>query len=299
MAVARWLWGRFQPLALFAAAGGLACALWAQREAVGAVPWEIARTPFAVAVVVFACGPLLAATGYWLLLRDLTHSTSYAGCVRMWTRSFVARYVPSGVLTVALRVRARGEAGASAAQVLSATVFEQVAATLGGALAALAAFALAHEMPPLAVPAILAMAVAAAFVLRSRRLARRFPALEPVGAGAVTGAALLAAVSWTSAGTAAWVLLAALAPGSPEPFFLVGAYAFAWLVGFLVPIAPSGLGVREAMLIALLAPQFGAAHATVFAVVLRFANVLGDVLAAAAVEVGYAFARPRQGLRDV
>jgi glycosyltransferase 2 family protein len=291
-AIGRWLWRWFRPLAFAAAALALCYALWAQREAVSAVPWQLSWLAFAVAAAAFACGPVLGATGYWLLLRDLTHRAPYVASVRTWTRSFVARYVPSGALTVAVRVRARGDAAASTAQVLSATAFEQLAATLGGAAVATAAFLLAHVAPPLAAPAILAGAVAVALALRSGFVGRRLPRLEPVRGRALAGAALLAAVSWLSAGTAAWVLVAAITPGAPEPFFLVAAYAFAWLVGFLVVLAPGGLGVREATLIALLAPEFGLARATVIAVVLRFANIVGDLVAAGAVELGASLLGP-------
>jgi len=108
--------------------------------------------------------------------------------------------------------------------------------------------------------------------------------LELVRGRILAAAALLAAASWAITGTAAWILIAALTPSPPDPFFLIGAYAFAWLVGFLVVFAPSGLGVREATLIVLLAPHLGAGPATVLAVVLRFANIVGDVVAAGAVE---------------
>jgi uncharacterized membrane protein YbhN (UPF0104 family) len=281
------LWRWFRPLALCAAALGLGVALWAQRDGIQAFPWTISGAAFAMAVVAFAFGPLLGATAYWLLLRDLACGAAYVPAVQAWTRSFIARYVPSGALTVAVRLRARG--AASTAQVLSATAFEQLAATLGGAAAATGSFVLARTAPPLAAPAILVCAAGLAIALRSRCVERRFPRLELVRGRVLAGAALLAATSWIAAGTAAWFLVGALTPVDAEPFFLVGAYAFAWLLGFLVMIAPGGLGVREATLIAMLTPQFGAAPATVFAVVLRLANIVGDVLAAAAVEVAALF----------
>ena len=56
--------------------------------------------------------------------------------------------------------------------------------------------------------------------------------------------------------------------GRADPGFsyLLGAYTFAWLAGFVVPFAPSGLGVREATLIALVAPVVGVAPATALTV---------------------------------
>jgi len=213
--------------------------------------------------------------------------------MRAWSRSFLARYVPSGALTVAVRVRARGDLSASSAQVLSATAFEQLAGALGGAAAATLAFLFARTQPPLAALVTLLGALTLAVALRpavfarwAQRLplARRLPPLELVRGRILAAAALVAAASWAITGTAAWILIAALTPSPPDPFFLIGVYAFAWLVGFLVVFAPSGLGVREATLIVLLAPHLGAGPAAVLAVVLRFANIVGDVVAAGAVE---------------
>jgi uncharacterized membrane protein YbhN (UPF0104 family) len=91
-------------------------------------------------------------------------------------------------------------------------------------------------------------------------------------------------VGWIVAGAAAWILVDAVSPSTPELAFLTGAYALAWLTGFVVPFAPSGLGVREATLAGLLAPQFGLGPATTIAVALRFSNIVGDLLVVAAVE---------------
>jgi uncharacterized membrane protein YbhN (UPF0104 family) len=106
-----------------------------------------------------------------------------------------------------------------------------------------------------------------------------------VGKRALAAALVLTSSGWLVAGAAAWVFVEGLVAGPTPSFaFLLGAYTFAWLVGFVVPFAPSGLGVREATLIALLAPVLGAAPATALTVGLRLANVAGDFLAIGAVE---------------
>jgi uncharacterized membrane protein YbhN (UPF0104 family) len=56
------------------------------------------------------------------------------------------------------------------------------------------------------------------------------------------------------------------------------------LTGFVVPFAPSGLDVREATFAGILAPQFGFGPATAIALMLRFANIVGDLLVVATVE---------------
>jgi len=65
----------------------------------------------------------------------------------------------------------------------------------------------------------------------------------------------------------------------------VAAYAFAWLVGFLVPLAPDGLGLRDGLIAVSLGP--GAAIA------LRIAATLGELAAFLAVELTYRLRGPR------
>lgn len=51
-----------------------------------------------------------------------------------------------------------------------------------------------------------------------------------------------------------------------------------WLLGYVTPSAPGGLGVREAAIIFLLGPTIGEADALVLAIVFRVVTTAGDVL---------------------
>lgn len=56
-------------------------------------------------------------------------------------------------------------------------------------------------------------------------------------------------------------------------------FTSAWIAGYLLPGAPGGLGVREAITIALFSPLVGAGAAVGLSVTMRLATVLGDGLA--------------------
>lgn len=56
-------------------------------------------------------------------------------------------------------------------------------------------------------------------------------------------------------------------------------FAIAWIAGYLMPGAPAGLGIREAMMIVLLTPIFGSGVAVGLSITLRMTTTLGDVLA--------------------
>jgi hypothetical protein len=56
-------------------------------------------------------------------------------------------------------------------------------------------------------------------------------------------------------------------------------FTSAWLVGYVVPGAPGGLGVREAMMVLVLTPAVGAGPAIGLGVTVRLATLAGDGLA--------------------
>jgi hypothetical protein len=62
---------------------------------------------------------------------------------------------------------------------------------------------------------------------------------------------------------------------------MVGAALFAWTAGYLWILAPGGLGVREVLVTAALAPLVGAEIAAVAAVLWRAENVLTEMAGAA------------------
>lgn len=60
---------------------------------------------------------------------------------------------------------------------------------------------------------------------------------------------------------------------------LIGLFSVAWLAGFVVPGAPGGIGVREALLVASLTPLYGEPAAVALTILSRIAFIVGDGLA--------------------
>jgi uncharacterized membrane protein YbhN (UPF0104 family) len=67
----------------------------------------------------------------------------------------------------------------------------------------------------------------------------------------------------------------------PSPIFLTGAFASSWILGFVAPGAPAGLGIREAILSAWLSGALPAEQVVLLVVVLRIATTLGDLFSLA------------------
>jgi len=62
-------------------------------------------------------------------------------------------------------------------------------------------------------------------------------------------------------------------------FLLVDGFALAWVLGFIVPGAPGGIGIREVILAGLYAQELGQGIAIGLSVVLRVIPSLGVLVA--------------------
>jgi hypothetical protein len=96
-------------------------------------------------------------------------------------------------------------------------------------------------------------------------------------------------VMWLAIGLSFWMTARAFVPvRSDELPIYTGGFAAAWIVGLIAIYAPSGLGVREAMLVAILHSRIGSADALVVAGASRGVLTLADLMTAG---VGFAVLR--------
>lgn len=80
-------------------------------------------------------------------------------------------------------------------------------------------------------------------------------------------------------GIGVWGMATLLVPGEAhDPFLLGAAFAISWVAGFFTPGAPAGLGIREGLLLLLLAPAYAVPDALAIVIAMRLATMLGDVL---------------------
>jgi uncharacterized membrane protein YbhN (UPF0104 family) len=219
------------------------------------------------------------------------------GLLAIYARTQVFKYLPSNVLHMVGRYVQARSSGVSHLALGVAQVAELVLLAASGALVA-ATLALPllidqaerNGLGAWVLPVIgggaLALAIATPLALRHfsagsappRRLALK-------GALAV----VLYVAFMLGSGSIAWALAVSLGDVGTDAGRIIGVTAAAWLVGFLVPGAPGGLGVRDAVLIAGLAAA-GAPDATAIALGHRLVTVLGDAAFALA---GVALARRR------
>ncbi|MBU6478697.1 MAG: flippase-like domain-containing protein [Xanthomonadaceae bacterium] len=135
---------------------------------------------------------------------------------------------------------------------------------------------------------LVVLAIAGLFVLRraAPALLRRFaPRYAPVLDGtllpsqtSLARAFLLYCGMYVVMGIGLILLSRFLLPDASHDYWLlIAVFALAWVVGFVTPGAPGGFGIREGLMLLMLAPVFSAASASVLVIALRVATTLGDV----------------------
>ncbi|HEX6390834.1 MAG TPA: glycosyltransferase [Solirubrobacteraceae bacterium] len=286
---------RLRTLAFALGLAGLGFAVYTQRDAIAAFDWSVDRGALVAAVLLMAVAPLVQAVTFVVALRSLGVEAPWDATLRMWARSFLLRYEPSGAVGFAYRVVARERVGASTAQVLTATGYEQLGAVAAGAVAAVAGFLAAGVDPPLLAIALCAGAVGAVVAVRpaflggwvvARLRARGIQTAGLLPTQTLAAFVTLNLIGWGATGAGAYTLVRALgAGGELDAYLLLGAFALSWLLGVLVPLAPGGLGLRDASLIVSLTAAVGSGVATALAVALRLVSFAAELLAVAVLEL--------------
>lgn len=253
-----------------------------------------------------------------LLLSSLLYGSTVPMCALAWKRLLAAmgvrsrfrqlnaimlatqigKYLPGNIGQLIGRAGLSLKQGFSASAVAGSIAYEILLLLLSGVLvgviaAALSrpglAFLLQERSAALVGAVLLSLAGLAAIPLVGKLLPRLVAALSPgnatheplprPGMRAMAGAMLLYGCAYLAIGASAATLAVGLYPDTwPDVALLTAAFAIAWVVGFLTPGAPAGIGVREALLMLMLGPGMGTASASLLILALRIATTLGDIL---------------------
>jgi hypothetical protein len=211
---------------------------------------------------------------------------------RIWVLSSLGKYVPGKVWAIAGMALMAREAGVAAwAATASAIFLQALAVGTGAAMAAIAGGPALEAYRPGVLPWFWmagALAVAGVVALLHPRVSRSVLALAGMGpevptpgAGPIVVGLLSNLVAWVGYGLAFWLLAAAVLPlSSLQPAAAIAAFAASYVVGLVTLIAPGGLVVREALLIALLSGSLGLGPATALAIASRVLLTITELGAA-------------------
>lgn len=207
----------------------------------------------------------------------------YVEAFRLYNLSQLGKYLPGSIWQFVGRAAAYRHLGAGFAPIRDALLCESlwivvgsaavgalltgpaIVAILAGSVSTFVAWWLGAGF------ALAALAVLAAAIWK-RALLHRYALLALPPPRAV----LVQACIWVLLGLAFWVLARACGL-SVGPLFAIGLFAAGYAVGFLVPIAPAGLGIRDAVLTLGLMPYVPAGEALAVTVMARIVYLFVDL----------------------
>ncbi|TDC64624.1 flippase-like domain-containing protein [Micromonospora sp. KC207] len=257
--------------------------------------------------VLAALAGMVANTMAWrAAVRDLEHRVSVSAALRICLVGQLGKYIPGSVWAYVLQVELSRRAGLPRARAFLATLVSVglgVTAALGLGLLSLPAlrdaagggdstYAGSVRVALWIVAALFPVAlvcavprVLTALVQFALRVLRRPPLEHRLTWPGVSRVVGWSALGYALFGVHLWLLANAQAtPGMEGLLRSVGSFAIAMTVGMFAFLSPSGLGVREAVLVAALAPFLvgsgGVGAAMGIALASRLIFTIADVLAA-------------------
>lgn len=266
----------------------------------------LARTGIAAAagsLLAVLVGLFASAMVWRALLADLGSPLPVRTALHVFFLGQLGKYLPGSVFAVAAQMELGRTQGLPRSRVGAASLMFMGVLVATGLLVAAAALpftspaALRRYFWVLAVLPVgllcLAPAVLTRVVSTGLRMLRRDPLDRPLSWAGVGTSVAWALAMWAAYGVHLLLLLRPQHPSGTAGLALLslGGYALAWTVGFLLLVAPAGAGLRELVLVLVLAPALDSTPATAVAIVSRGVMTLGDLLWGGA----GALIRPRSG----
>lgn len=215
---------------------------------------------------------LLLARSWWLLLGYMSQRIEWRDTIRIYGVSQLAKYVPGNIFQFAGRQALGMGHGLAPLPLVKSMGAEIVLIGIGGLL--LSILVLPLWLPELSVPTVFLFAVFAAalvFFLLYRRWHR-----------SVAWALALQLIFLSISGAIFVVLAMALPTEMAWSIAVVltvfGGYTLAWLIGFVTPGSPAGVGVRELVLLGSFSGLFEQVDLLLAVLLARLVTVLGDIL---------------------
>jgi uncharacterized membrane protein YbhN (UPF0104 family) len=279
---------------LAVALGFVAVALWRNWSAVRADLALLSWPDLLASGLIGALAVLLTGSAWRVLLGGLGHRVPLVPAMRLFTSGQLGKYVPGSVWVAAIQA----ELGRSLriprpVNVLSYLAAVVIAIASGGLVGLLALLGSARgQVGGLALALAGAGALAVLVLVRPRavnaairwaaaRLGRPLPEVA-ISGRALAGAFALSCAGWLLFGLHAWLLARPLGAGATDLAAVTGAFALAFVAGLLLVPLPAGAGVREGVLVGILAGPLGSAGALTVALVSRLLLVVVDLVLAGA-----------------
>ncbi len=195
----------------------------------------------------------------WTALVDPEHIRPRRDMARIYARGVLMKYLPGSVFQYISR-QVEGAKTGIAHKKLAKSAFVEVGLHLVSSMT-VAALCVGFDRSP-------AIACVAAGILVGASLAARRPLLTALA---------FQILAFSAFALAAALLGAVILPAGTSLAHFAALFLLAWLAGFVVPVAPGGIGIREAALLALAGTGLPAAALMATTLALRASSIAGDL----------------------
>lgn len=260
-------------------------------------------------VLLAVCYVFFTMWSWRVILADLGTPLDWNVSTQLFGISQIGKYIPGGVWNIVAAAQIGRDHDIPARRSVTAMTVAVLISLLSGVgigAVTLMTMAQAIQIPSWAILLVLAaLLVMLTPPVLNRLIAFGFgllkrPGLEqPLTFRGLGLSTLLASAAWVLAGMQIWVLGIGfgMKPDAPGLLLSVGAYALAWVVGFLVVFVPAGTGVRESVLGLFFVGVLSTGAVLAVVLVSRIAMTLADLLFAGAGALLSAHAK-RRGRSD-
>lgn len=279
--------------ALLLALGFLGVLVSSQWQELQTYAWQLHPGWLVLSIMVLWLAWLVELSIWRFLLGRLGGYLRWDRAAQVWFLSSLARYIPGSFWQFLGMVELAADDGVSRMTTFASIALHQALSTAVGLVLAAIYFALAGQgaflvalrpvwwLVPLGLlachPRILEWTLNQVL-----RLLKRPPIHITLSWGQIWLVLVGYVLVWLLLGGAFSLLVASLLPTVAPSLVpaLVAIWAAAYIVGYLSLLIPGGLGVREGLMVLLLAPLLAAPGPTVIALAARLWIVLGEVVAA-------------------
>lgn len=253
--------------------------IWRQWDTIQAFPWDLDGRWLALSAVAFWADFVLLIVlwkTFLYVISDKRISTIVA--YKISALSNLGKYVPGKVWAFLGIVYFLKRRGFAATEALASTALHQAYTVVAGLLfvSAVLGTEIWGRLPLVSVLVGLVLGVIViyppvfSFLLnRALRLLKRDPLPYTLSFGRAFALLIAYIFAWVLYGISFWCLLKGIGLDHPPFWSMVAASSAAYLIGFLAIFAPGGLGVREGVLLVLIAPHVPVGLAATVAVIAR------------------------------
>ena len=252
---------------------------------------RVGSVDLALALVLALAGLGASVLTWRVAAAELGASFRFGAASKVYLVGQLGKYLPGSVWALALQMELAARAGMPRSRAMVAAVVAiAVNVVTGLALGMVVVPGLVEETAVQTAAIVVALGggalllappVLTRLVKVGLRTLRRPSADVDLSWRSIATASGWSVSSWGCYGLSLYVLTVAVGAPAGESFLLcLGAMALAMTLGFLVVVAPSGIGVREGVTVATLAPVLPAAEALAVALLARVVFTVADLLAA-------------------